>query len=210
MSRWLHLVRHASVDGQHEGRYTGRTDVPLSQAGVAEAVALRPLLGRLEWDTCFCSPLQRVVQTAELALAPSRPAVHLLDDLREVDFGEWERQTFGEICASCDPYLLQRWADLSPDFAFPCGERLGDFVERVCRVADQFAADPGEALLVFTHGGVIRAMICHLLALPMAAHITFSVPAASLTTLELFGARGVMRRMGVEPGLWRDGGALIP
>jgi len=175
----------------------GSTDAPLGERGAAEARALRPVLAALRPARRLVSPLQRAVRTAELALPDGCGGVEIQDDLREVDFGDWECKTFAEISSGW-PEEVSQWAAFGPDFAFPGGERLSSFLGRVEETADRLAADPAETIAVFTHGGVIRAMICHFLGLAASSYVLFSVAPATVATLELFDGRGVLTAMGVR------------
>ena len=95
---------------------------------------------------------------------------------------------------------VERWARLSPDFAFPGGESLRDFLDRVRRAADRLASDRAETVLAVTHGGVIKFMLCHLLGLEPQRYVAFEIAPASLTVVRLFEGKGVLTEMiRVEP-----------
>jgi len=112
-------------------------------------------------------------------------------DLREIDFGRWEGMGFAEILAA-DPAAVDRWAALVEDFAFPDGESIGNFRKRIGAAAGRIAADPAGTAVVFTHGGVIRFLICHFLGLPDRAHLLFDVRPASISEIRIDGGKGVL------------------
>ncbi len=185
----LLLVRHAQVAAGRAGQLIGATDLPLDPSGEVQARALAGRLVRWAPRVCFGSPMQRCRQTA--AAAVSDLPLHIDADLREIDFGRWETRTFAEAAAD-DPSLVDRWATLSPDFAFPGGESVGDFLRRVHAVADRLARVEAETVLAVTHGGVIRAMICHLLGLDPQKYVVFDVPYAAVVVINLFDGKGVL------------------
>jgi len=187
MAHCLLLVRHGDTGPQYRGRFVGRTDVPLSERGERQAATLASVVHGLGTTRCFCSPLMRAVRTAGLACLKAV----VWDDLREVDFGRWEGRTFEEVQAA-DPELVARWAEWPADFAFPGGERIGDFLARVRQAADRMASDPAEVVVAVTHGGVIRAMACHLLGLDARQYVLFNVEPASVTRVDLFDGKGVL------------------
>ncbi|MHB0911856.1 MAG: histidine phosphatase family protein [Armatimonadota bacterium] len=179
MADRLILVRHGETGARG---FIGRTDVPLSAEGRAQAERIRLPAGRV-----YVSPLRRAVETAELAgLAPE-----LLPDLREIDFGDFEGRTFEEVSAE-RPELLPAWAEYDPSFAFPGGESVGDFLARVERVGERLASDPSETVIAVTHGGVIRSLICRYLGLPPKHYLLFDVKPGCAATIRLFGDRGVL------------------
>jgi probable phosphoglycerate mutase len=63
-----------------DGAVRGRTDLPLTDAGVTAGRALAPALARRQLAAAFCSPLSRAVRTAELAgLTGAKPDPDLLE-----------------------------------------------------------------------------------------------------------------------------------
>ena len=184
----IQLVRHAETGEEYRGRYVGRIDPPLSAAGLEQSAALGRRVDLHEMGTEYLtSPALRTRQTA--AAAGLDAAID--EDLREIDFGQWEGLTFNEIAAGY-PEAVERWAKLDPAFCFPKGESLVEFQTRVRRVAERLAARPPCRVVVITHGGVIRALVCHWLGLPPEAQLLLEVSPASLTRVRLFGDRGTL------------------
>jgi len=113
------------------------------------------------------------------------------DNLREINFGRWEGMSFEEIAAA-DPAVVDRWAALDDAFAFPEGEGIKAFQERIRAAAERIAADPAGTVVVFTHGGVIRFLICHFLGLPDRHHLLFDVRPASVSEIRIEGGKGIL------------------
>ena len=152
----------------------------------------------------LCSPLLRTRETAGIALGAGRD-LHHDDDLREIDFGRWEGMSFAEIAAA-DPAAVDRWAALDEDFAFPGGEGIGAFRERIGAAAGRIAADPAGTVVAITHGGVIRLLICRFLGLDYRHYLLFDVRPASISEIRIEGGRGVLTRLNDAPsgGLMQD------
>lgn len=165
--------------------------MPLGPEGIGQATRFAAELGRRRPTRCYCSPLARTRQTARIISEATGLPVTMDSELREVNFGEWEGLTFDQASAR-NPEAIARWASFSDDFAFPGGESLREFLGRIQRMADRLAADPAERTLVITHGGVIRALICHLLGLSPRSYVLFEIQCAALTTIKLFEGRGVL------------------
>jgi broad specificity phosphatase PhoE len=189
MAKRLLLLRHPPIIAGHVGQLIGATDAPLAPLSQSQASALAARVMRWAPHACHCSPLQRCRQTASV-VAPGLPL--LVDpDLREIDFGEWEKRTFEEA-ARRDPALVERWGNFDADFAFPGGESVGGFMCRVRAAADRLIQAEQQIVLAVTHGGVIRTMICHLLGLEPRNYLAFDVPYAAMAVIELFDGRGVL------------------
>ncbi|MBM3147109.1 MAG: histidine phosphatase family protein, partial [Actinobacteria bacterium] len=113
MAEHLILVRHGQSVGAGPGRLHGHDDRPLSPRGRAQAdalaVELAGVLSSGESVCCVVSPLQRARQTAEHALAGSGLVAEPLQELVEVDVGDWEGLTFAEAAAR-SPEEAARWA----------------------------------------------------------------------------------------------------
>lgn len=187
--RSVNLVRHASHGA--DLRMIGSTDLPLVDVGRRQAVALAEQLASRGLRRILTSPLVRCRETAAaLAVHRSLP-IEVDPDLREVNFGRWERLTFEEA-AQQDPQAVKHWAEEPDAFTFPGGEALPDFRARVKCVMARLGAMPDDGTLVVTHGGVVRTAICQILGLPSRNYVLFDVRPASLTTLTVFGEQGVL------------------
>ncbi len=185
------LIRHGDTGTAWRERFIGSTDASLSPQGLRESSLLAGPLLREAAVKCLSSPALRARETAGAALSGTSLLPELESDLREIDFGDWEGKTFEEIQAAA-PDAVSRWARYLPDFVFPGGEALAAFVERVERAGRRIAADPAEAVAVFTHAGVIRALICHYLGLDHGKYLYFKVGPASLTTIEIHDGGGML------------------
>jgi len=188
----LYLMRHGSTGPALYGRMVGSSDVPLGPEGPEQVRRAAARLAGIGFSAFYTSPKLRARQSAAIIedeLGLGGPEV--VDDLREVDFGRWERLTFAEISGR-DPELTARWRIWSPDFVFPEGERIGDFVARVTRAAARFPR-PGENVLVMAHGGVVRTLVCHFLGLDPSQYLLFDVKPAGIAVVDVFeGGRGVV------------------
>ena len=193
MTKRLILIRHGDLGEGRRGRYIGRTDAPLSPEGRLQAAALAGELGRPGGAHVLCSPLLRTRETAAIALG-TEGAFTIDDDLREISFGRWESMSFAEIAAA-DPEAVEQWAALAEDFAFPGGEGIGAFRNRVGAAADRIAADPAGTVVAVTHGGVIRLLICLFLGLDYRHYLLFDVRPGSISEITIEGGKGVLTRL---------------
>lgn len=198
MAEKLILLRHGDTGLEYQDRYIGHQDISMSEEGCRQIEALTDLIRSAEPDICVSSPLQRCRTAAEIIHQKLNIPVHYDPGLKEVDFGDWEGLTFWEIAAIW-PDQVSQWARFDAKFSFPGGESFVEFLQRVKRVADMLAAAPEKSILVCTHGGIIRSLICHFLRLQPDQYILFKVKHASLATLELNGNQGILAGLNERP-----------
>jgi len=185
----LLLARHGEID--QSGRYFGATNLPISQIGEQQAKDLAQKIVPLRPDICLCSPMRRTRETCRIVSKSMSCNTLYIDDLREINFGLWEQLTFNEI-ADGYPEQTEKWAANPLDFTFPQGDNTKTFFKRITDFARQLPHRPEETILLITHGGVIRALICHFLGLDFDKGLLFNVKPAGLVTIEVFEKLGVL------------------
>lgn len=191
MAERIFLVRHATALPPGPPRYIGSTDPGLTAAGLKEAESLAEPIGERNPRLCLCSPLRRAVQTAARATAGLNLPIETLPELREINFGRWEGKSFEEIREEA-PQKVAEWVEKPDGFRFPGGEAVRDFYVRVEGVGERLLGEMADPLLVVTHGGVIKALICSLAGLPFAGRLAFRVDPASISTVEVLEGHGVL------------------
>jgi broad specificity phosphatase PhoE len=162
----LIVIRHGETEWSRSGRHTGRTDVPLTDAGVAAGESLAPALARRKLVAAFTSPLSRAARTAELAgLTGARPD----PDLMEWDYGGYEGLTTEQIREARPGWDLWRDGVVPGDADHP-GESLDQVAARVdavlARVRPLLAE--GDVALV-AHGHLLRVLTARWLRLEPSA-----------------------------------------
>ena len=176
----LILLRHGETEWSRDGRHTGRTDLPLTQAGEEAARALAPVLVARPVRAAFTSPAQRAARTAALAgLAGAKED----PDLQEWDYGGYEGRTTAEIRAERPGWYLWRDGVVPGGAAHPgeTAEHVGARADAVLRRAAPLLAD-GDVVLV-AHGHLLRVLTARWLRLEPAAGRLFQLKTATLSTL---------------------------
>jgi probable phosphoglycerate mutase len=158
----LILVRHGETVWNQENRWQGQADVPLSEAGRAQArrLAQRLLAEGRPVRAIYASDLSRAFHTAEilgevLGVAP-------LPDVgwREMDIGVWSGLTTAEVIArhNADWERLRAGEDLPRGG----GETFAQFQARILRSVERMKqTHVGEQIVIVTHGGAVRAFLLH-------------------------------------------------
>jgi broad specificity phosphatase PhoE len=158
----LILVRHGETEWSRTGQLAGRTDIPLTDAGVAEASALGPVLARHHLVAVFTSPLGRAVRTAELA---GLTDVTADPDLLEWDYGGYESMTEAQIRATRPDWDL--WRDgVIPGGASRPGETLQQIAVRLDALLNRIrpVLEAGDVAIV-GHGHLQRVIAARWLSL---------------------------------------------
>jgi len=167
-------------------------DVPICEVGgVQAAEGLADRLSPYAISECYCSPLLRCRQTAEIIRGKIGCNLIIENDLAEIDFGRWEGATFTEICRN-DPVLVDQWSQNALEFTFPGGEYNQHFYGRVRDLISRLLGCGKDSVLVVSHGGVIRVMICILLGLSFHEYLLFNIKPATFTVLDVYGESGVL------------------
>jgi probable phosphoglycerate mutase len=179
------MIRHGETAWNAQGRVQGQTDVPLSPAGESQARAVRAALAGMRFAALYASDLARVRQTAAPAAALLGLPVRLEPRLRERHYGKFETLTYVEARARL-PEDYARFRAKDPDYDFGSGESLRSFYARaVACVAGIAARHAGEAVLVFTHGGVLEMVHRHAHGTGISAPRDFEIPNAALNWIEI-------------------------
>ena len=156
----LVLIRHGATEGNRFRRYIGRTDEPLSEAGIAQLRKIRKNCPQI--DRLYVSPMKRTRETAKL-LYPDM-CYTTVNDFRETDFGIFEGKTAAELSGNAE---YQKWLDSFCTDAVSGGESIRDFKRRsVEAFRSVMAGETGPDTIGFVvHGGTIMAIL-EALALP--------------------------------------------
>ncbi len=169
----VYLARHGETAWTLTGQHTGRTDIPLTPRGEADARHLGDRLKSHTFALVLTSPLQRSKRTCELAGFGDRCEVD--PDLREWDYGEFEGLTTAEIRQRRPDWNLFR-------DGCPGGETADQVGGRADRVLARLRAAAGDAV-VFSHGHFLRVLTARWLGQPAAAGRLFLCDPTSLGTL---------------------------
>jgi probable phosphoglycerate mutase len=195
MTRFI-LLRHGQVEGITPPRFRGRRDLDLSDLGRRQAAAAAHYIAA-EWRPAviYSSPLRRCLQTAE----PLARALHLgvatLDDLNDLDFGNWQWLTHEEARAR-EPVLFERWLSHPQQVRFPGGESLQDLFARAANVLRLvLERHVGLTVVLVTHDSVTRALLLETLGQAPAAYWQVAQDPCGVSEVLYDGERSSVRRL---------------
>lgn len=169
----LWLVRHGETEWARLGRHTGRTDIPLTELGRRQAIAVAAKLVGHRFALVLSSPSSRALDTARLAGYGDR--VETTDDLYEWDYGADEGRTTAEIQVDRPGWSI--W-DQGPDG----GETIDQVAARVDRVIARVRSQPGD-VLAFAHAHVLRILTARWIDEPPRLGHAFALSTATVSVL---------------------------
>lgn len=172
----IDLLRHGET--RAGSVYLGRTDAPLSEHGFRQMA--EALLDAPRYHAVLSSPLARCAVFAQDYAQRHGLPLHYDARFQEIDFGAWDGRSAAEIAAADAGALENFWRD-PVVFTPPQAEPLLSFQARVLAAWQELPAHyPGQRVLLVTHGGVMRIILCHLQQRPLAELLSLSVPHAAL------------------------------
>jgi phosphoserine phosphatase len=169
----LILTRHGHVEGISPERFRGRTDVPLTELGAAQADALAARISA-EWTprAVYTSPMTRCVATGAKIAKTCGIVAKVLDDLNDLDYGQWQWRTPEEVAAAW-PDLLNKWYATPQLMRFPGGDSLQDLVARAADALRFVLARhqvSSDTVVLVGHDSVNRALLLQLADQPLSAY----------------------------------------
>lgn len=175
----VYLVRHTTPDVL-PGVCYGQADLGVADSFDAEWGLLRAKLAHLQQPLIFSSPLQRCLRLAQKTVEHFRFNQVMTDDrLLELDFGDWELTPWQEIPQG----IVGEWTDEHVKLAPPNGESYADLHSRACEFWRELVKHDAKQALVFTHAGVIRALVAEALNVPLREASRVALDYASVTHL---------------------------
>lgn len=145
----IFFVRHGLTEWNQKKLLQGHCDIPLSELGKLQALALRNQLEGVSFSKVYSSDLKRALETA--SLISNSNSIIIDQRLRERYYGEWEGK-------------------LSLDFKMCKEEKRGvETLDQVLQRMQNFLFDVSHLegnILVVSHGGSIRTLLGHFFSLP--------------------------------------------
>ena len=186
----LYLMRHGETTWNRSNRIQGHSNPPLSLTGRRQVLeSARHLRGR-GIERIFTSDLRRAMASAGIVERALQAPVTVLPPLREICLGAWEGLTPDQVNRRYHEGYA-KWMAAPGSVRVPRAEPHEHFCARIRRCWTQTLIRGHERrILVATHGGVIAALLAHLLhARYNALIIGLAIDNASITHVTLHGKR---------------------
>jgi len=170
----LYLIRHGETEYNIRKQMQGWGEIPLNDAGIAQASQLAQHLPQYPLDHIYSSDLRRTVMTACIAASTTGLPISYLPEFRERNPGDLKdsHYTFDH------PFFTD------PDFQPPNGESAIDFDSRVRSAFDtliELEGESGRHIAVVTHGMVCNSFVVQCLGFNPYEQEGFYWPNTALT-----------------------------
>lgn len=181
----IYLVRHGQVHlpDLQQNYYLGQTDVPLTERGIRQAVWLQQFFADKKIAAIYHSPLRRCCETAERCADGWIPCM-VIDDLREINMGQWEMIPIESIRAT-QPEAYRLRGEQIDTFCPPDGESFAQCQQRSVAAFQQIVEQmvPGSAVVIVAHAGVNRCLLSWVSGQPLKQLLSIPQPYGCVTTL---------------------------
>lgn len=159
----IYLTRHGETQWNIENRLQGSKNSQLTDKGIEHAIMLGDRLRNIDFSAIYTSPLERALQTANYIKSDKDVPIYTIENLKEMNFGDWEGKTKDEIEA-VDNYKneyhnfwhIPQMYNHKPHN----GEGLITFKRRVEEVLSKVISSNSDGnILIVTHAVVIKAIL---------------------------------------------------
>jgi len=162
----LIFIRHPQTNWNKEQKYLGRADIALNHQGKKQAKSISNYLRKKNISAIYSSDLRRAYQTASIITKEHSLSIRKDARLNEIDFGNWEGMTFNQIQRKY-PQLAKKYLSHPLKTKIPDGESFLKFRSRVNKALKEILAREKGKVVIISHAGVNRIIICSLLKLPL-------------------------------------------
>ena len=195
----LYLIRHGRLINSHLNIYNGQRDIELSPEGVSQTIGLSGWFKDKPISAIYSSDLKRSYDGAKIIAVSLGLEVTQVAAFREINFGRWEGLTAEEI----EKWYKEDWGRWMADiiYAKPTdGESLIGMQGRVIkRLRTLTKRHLGEEIILYTHAGVNRAILCHALNLNMKYCFRIQQDFCGVSIIDFHESTAVVRLMNWSP-----------
>ncbi len=161
----IYLIRHGATQLTAEDRFSGGTEIDLSDEGRWQAACLARRLADDPLSAFYCSPMRRTVETASILAQPFHLTPQAYDGLREIHHGHWETMSRADV-ERLYPAEYAAWQEDPFTFAPEGGESGVMVMARALPVIREIVlSHPGGAVAVVSHKATIRLILSSLLGI---------------------------------------------
>jgi len=181
----LYIMRHGRTAWNDAHRIQGRTDIPLNDEGRKMARDAAEEYKDLHLDICYCSPMIRAKETAQILLSGRDVPIVYDERLIEMCFGIYEgiQNSFQIPDCPINEFFFHPEAYTTPvekgESVQELFARTGDFIRNV--IEPDLAA--GRDVLIVGHGAMNSAIVCQVKNRPVSEFWKEGIPNCKILTI---------------------------
>lgn len=159
----LYIIRHGRTDWNEKHKIQGQTDIPLNDDGRKMAAEAHDEYKDIHFDVCYCSPLVRAVETADILLKDRDIPIFYDDRLKEMNFGIYEGVEHCLHIPGCP--LIALFKDPENYHGVEGGETLEDLFARTGSFLKEVVyplLEEGKDVLIVGHGAMNSCITCQI------------------------------------------------
>ena len=162
----LIIVRHGETHCNRTKHFESSGDASgssLTEDGKIQAHLLAKHLANLfSVDFIYSSPTIRTRDTADILKEKLNSPIIIVDELREIDCGEWADKPI-DIIKGANAEEWKIWKEKPTDFCFPQGESLLDVESRISPFIDSLLEKvQKQTIVIVSHSAMISVILAYL------------------------------------------------
>jgi len=159
----IYLTRHGETEWNIQNRLQGWKDSPLTSKGINDAKALSQKISGIRFQSIYSSPSKRALNTAKILSGGNDIPIFLDENLREINFGDWEGKTKSEINERFENEFSSLWESPRAYNHLPHnGESLKNVRKRVEEVLKNIIETNKDGnVLIVTHAVIVATIIAY-------------------------------------------------
>jgi len=178
----FYLVRHGDtgVRNRLSGRMSG---VHLNEVGREQARRMAERFREIPVTALYSSPLERTRETAEAIGSVLKLEPRILEEITEVDFGDWTGMSFEDLAAKPE---WQRFNGFRTLARIPGGETMLELQSRFVGCMERIRRQqPDEKVVMVSHQEPIKTAITFYAGMHLDMLNRFNINPASVTAINV-------------------------
>ncbi|GAA0744877.1 histidine phosphatase family protein [Clostridium oceanicum] len=157
MNTQIWLIRHGETEWNAYGKFQGCKDIPLSSEGILQAKFLKKRFDK-SFDLVYVSPLKRAIETAKTVCENTGTTPIISNQLREINFGEWEGLTVPQIKSQyTNQFKIWKTDEIAASLVGGDLSLKNASIRSKKEIMKIAKENKGKKIIIVAHGGIIKA-----------------------------------------------------
>jgi alpha-ribazole phosphatase len=196
----LYLMRHGAIEATKEKRFVGQIDPSLSPDGRKQSEMQGRQLRNIPFSGVWCSDLKRAYETAAIVCRDRGLTLQPAPELREINLGQWDGMAMSQIREQFPDLWQARGEDIG-HFRPHGAESFADLQQRAVPFIRRIAAQSAGNMLIVTHSGVIRVLLCQVLQMPLSLLFRIHLDYGGITLIQNINGLSQVKAVNLALGL---------